>query len=322
MFICIAKYLPEKFAYINDNHYFCGVEFQIRLKMTKVISILNFKGGVAKTTTTYNLGVALWALGKRVLLIDTDAQCNLSGMLGFNQQSEDATLNEWLRTDDMQMPVYEQYPGLYYVPSSKALRDIESFLNSKVNREMFLYNKKLKPYLQPQQDGTYMFDYVLIDCSPKEGLMNNNNMSASDYVLIPAECSGFSLQGMQDLLFGINEIKENVNPKLDILGFLIIKYDKQTRISRAVSEFFDSNYGDKVFKTRIRKNVKFDETPLQYKGIFEHAPESNGAEDYMSLAEEITRCTRPENWQTMAMNAWSAEANEEQEQEENEENQE
>ena len=289
--------------------------------MTKVICLENYKGGVAKTTSAYNLAVAFWMLGKRVLLIDTDPQCNLSGMLGFNQQSGDPTLNEWLRTDGMAMPAYEKYPGLYYVPSSKALRDIESFLNSKVNREMFFYNKKLKPYLQPQQDGTYMFDYVLIDCSPKEGLMNNNNMSASDYVLIPAECSGFSLQGMQDLLFGINEIKENVNPKLDILGFLIIKYDKQTRISRAVSEFFDSNYGDKVFKTRIRKNVKFDETPLQYKGIFEHAPESNGAEDYMSLAEEITGCTRPENWQTMAMDAWS-EANEEQEQEENEENQE
>lgn len=289
--------------------------------MTKVICLENYKGGVAKTTSAYNLAVAFWMLGKRVLLIDTDPQCNLSGMLGFNQQSGDPTLNEWLRTDGMTMPAYEKYPGLYYVPSSKALRDIESFLNSKVNREMFFYNKKLKPYLQPQQDGTYMFDYVLIDCSPKEGLMNNNNMSASDYVLIPAECSGFSLQGMQDLLFGINEIKENVNPKLDILGFLIIKYDKQTRISRAVSEFFDSNYGDKVFKTRIRKNVKFDETPLQYKGIFEHAPESNGAEDYMSLAEEITGCTRPENWQTMAMDAWS-EANEEQEQEENEENQE
>jgi chromosome partitioning protein len=272
--------------------------------MTKVISILNFKGGVAKTTTTYNLGVALWALGKRVLLIDTDAQCNLSGMLGFNQSEGDATLNEWLRTDDMPMPIYEQYPGLLYVPSSKGLRDIESYLNGKVNREMFLYNKKLKPYLQPQQDGTYMFDYVLIDCSPKEGLMNNNNMSASDYVLIPAECSGFSLQGMQDLLFGISEIKENVNPRLEILGFLIIKYDKQTRISRAVSEFFDSRYGDKVFKTKIRKNVKFDETPLQYKGIFEHAPESNGAEDYMSLAEEITGCTRPSNWQSIALDAW------------------
>ncbi|MBM6866669.1 ParA family protein [Bacteroides caecigallinarum] len=289
--------------------------------MTKVICLENYKGGVAKTTSAYNLAVAFWMLGKRVLLIDTDPQCNLSGMLGFNQQSGDPTLNEWLRTDGMAMPAYEKYPGLYYVPSSKALRDIESFLNSKVNREMFFYNKKLKPYLQPQQDGTYMFDYVLIDCSPKEGLMNNNNMSASDYVLIPAECSGFSLQGMQDLLFGINEIKENVNPKLDILGFLIIKYDKQTRISRAVSEFFDSNYGDKVFNTKIRKNVKFDETPLQYKGIFEHAPESNGAEDYMSLAEEITGCTRPENWQTMAMDAW-AEANGEQEQEENEENQE
>lgn len=239
-----------------------------------------------------------------MLLIDTDAQCNLSGMLGFNQSEGDATLNEWLRTDDMPMPIYEQYPGLFYVPSSKGLRDIESYLNGKVNREMFLYNKKLKPYLQPQQDGTYMFDYVLIDCSPKEGLMNNNNMSASDYVLIPAECSGFSLQGMQDLLFGISEIKENVNPRLEILGFLIIKYDKQTRISRAVSEFFDSRYGDKVFKTKIRKNVKFDETPLQYKGIFEHAPESNGAEDYMSLAEEITGCTRPSNWQSIALDAW------------------
>lgn len=272
--------------------------------MTKVICLENYKGGVAKTTTAYNLGVALWVLGKRVLLIDTDAQCNLSCMLGFNQQSGDPTLNEWLRTDGMVMPAYEKYPGLFYVPSSKGLRDIESYLNGKVNREMFLYNKKLKPYLQPQQDGTYMFDYVLIDCSPKEGLMNNNNMSASDYVLIPAECSGFSLQGMQDLLFGISEIKENVNPRLEILGFLIIKYDKQTRISRAVSEFFDSRYGDKVFKTKIRKNVKFDETPLQYKGIFEHAPESNGAEDYMSLAEEITGCTRPSNWQSIALDAW------------------
>lgn len=275
--------------------------------MTKVICLENYKGGVAKTTSAYNLGVALWMLGKRVLLIDTDPQCNLSGMLGFNQQSGDPTLNEWLRTDGMAMPAYEKYPGLYYVPSSKALRDIESFINSKVNREMFFYNKKLKPYLQPQQDGTYIFDYVLIDCSPKEGLMNNNNMSASDYVLIPAECSGFSLQGMQDLLFGINEIKENVNPRLDILGFLIIKYDKQTRISRAVSEFFDSNYGDKVFKTKIRKNVKFDETPLQYKGIFEHAPDSNGAEDYMCLAEEITGCKRPDNWQSIAISAWNAE---------------
>lgn len=275
--------------------------------MTKVICLENYKGGVAKTTSAYNLGVALWMLGKRVLLIDTDPQCNLSGMLGFNQQSGDPTLNEWLRTDGMAMPAYEKYPGLYYVPSSKALRDIESFINSKVNREMFFYNKKLKPYLQPQQDGTYIFDYVLIDCSPKEGLMNNNNMSASDYVLIPAECSGFSLQGMQDLLFGINEIKENVNPRLDILGFLIIKYDRQTRISRAVSEFFDSNYGDKVFKTKIRKNVKFDETPLQYKGIFEHAPYSNGAEDYMCLAEEITGCKRPDNWQSIAISAWNAE---------------
>ena len=114
--------------------------------MTKVISILNFKGGVAKTTTTYNLGVALWLLGKRVLLIDTDAQCNLSGLIGFDQTSGDATVHEWLLNDSQAMPVYEQYPGLYYVPASKELRDIESYLMNKRSREKIL-NKKLTPCL-------------------------------------------------------------------------------------------------------------------------------------------------------------------------------
>lgn len=271
--------------------------------MTKTISILNFKGGVAKTTTTYNLGVALWLLGKRVLMIDTDAQCNLSGMIGFNQCEGDATVYEWLTRGDQDMPVYQQYPGLYYVPSSKDLRDIEPFLNNKISRETIL-RKKLSPYLQPDADGQYAFDYVLIDCSPKEGILNNNAMAASDHVLIPAECSGFSLQGMQDLLFAINEIKENVNPALSILGFLIIKYDKVTRISRQVTEFFETTYGTQVFRTRIRKNVKFDETPLRGMGIFEYAPEANGAEDYLSLAEEMTGCTRPDGWQQMAAEAW------------------
>lgn len=271
--------------------------------MSKVISILNFKGGVAKTTTTYNLGVALWLLGKRVLLIDTDAQCNLSGLIGFDQTEGDATVYEWLLNDNQKMPVYEQYPGLYYVPASKDLRDIESYLMNKRSRENVL-NKKLSACLAPLSDGSLPFDYVLIDCSPKEGIVNDNAMSASDYVIIPAECSGFSLQGMQNLLYAINDVKENLNPKLTILGFLMIKFDKSTRISKQVSEYFETAYGAQVFKTRIRKNVKFDETPLLHKGIFEHAPEANGAEDYLSLAEEITGDKRPEDWKNMAPDAW------------------
>ena len=272
--------------------------------MTKVISNLNYKGGVGKSTTTYNLGVALWILGKKVLLIDTDAQCNLSGLIGFNQTEGDATFYEWMTQDEQPMPVYEQYPGLYYVPASGELSGIESFLMNKRSREKVLA-KKLAPYLQKQADGSDTFDYVLIDCAPKDGIVNDNAMSASDYILIPTECSGFSLQGMQNLLFSIKDVKENLNEKLEILGFLLVKYDRQTRISKQVTEYFNTNYKDKVFQTKIRKNIKFDESPLAHQGIFEYAPEANGAEDYMQLAEEITGCQRPENWRGMALEAWN-----------------
>lgn len=271
--------------------------------MTKVICIVNFKGGVAKSTTTYNLGVALWTLGKRVLLIDTDAQCNLSGLIGFDHTEGDATFYEWMINDDQPMPIYEQYPGLFYIPASGELSNIESYLMNRRNREKVLA-KKIQPYLQPLPDGTSRFDYVLIDCAPKDGIVNDNAMSASDYVLIPTECSGFSLQGMQNLLFSINDVKENLNEKLDILGFLIVKYDKQTRISKKVTEYFERNYQAKVFTTKIRRNVKFDETPLANQGIFEYSPEANGAEDYMCLAEEITGEQRPGNWQSKALSAW------------------
>ena len=264
--------------------------------MAITMSILNSKGGVAKTTTCYNLGVSLWNLGKRVLLIDTDAQCNLTGLIGFDPTEGDSTIYEWLIDDEKNIPIYELYPGLFYIPSSKKMRDIESLLMNKRAREMVL-EKKIS-FIKEK------FDYVLIDCSPKEGLINDNAMCASDYVLIPTECSGFSLQGMQNLLLSISDIKENLNGKLDILGFLLTKYDRNTRISKQVTEYFEEAFQGKVFKTKIRKNIKFDETPLRHKGIFEYSPDCNGAEDYMTLGEEITGELRPENWKERAANAW------------------
>lgn len=271
--------------------------------MTKVIAVLNYKGGVGKSTTTYNLGVALWILGKKVLLIDTDAQCNLSGLIGFDQTAGDSTFYEWMKDDDVNMPIYALYDGLSYVPASKTLSTLEGALIGKRNRERIL-SKKLSAYLQPNEDGNYIFDYILIDCAPKDGVVNDNAMSASDYVLIPTECSGFSLQGMQNLLFSIQDIHDNINDKLDILGFLMVKYDRQTRISKQITEYFSDHFSNKMFKTRIRKNIKFDESPLVNQGIFEYAPDSNGAEDYMSLAEEITGAKRPSDWRDRAVKAW------------------
>ena len=267
--------------------------------MATVISNLNFKGGVGKTTTTINLATALWIMGKRVLMIDTDPQCNLTNLVGFDQTENDSTIYEWITQDDCSIPVYEHYKGFCFIPAHKKLRDIEIDLMKRKNRERILTKK-----LSLIKDN---FDYILIDCAPKDGIVNDNAMSASDSVLIPAECSGFSLQGMQDLLDSIQDVKENINEKLDILGFLVIKYEKNTRISKQTLEYFNHAYPGKIFQTKIRRNVKFDETPLRHKSIFEHSIDANGAEDYISLAEEITGETRPEEWKEKILSAWLGE---------------
>ena len=160
----------------------------------------------------------------------------------------------------------------------------------------------LKRKLKPLQEK---FDYILIDCSPKESIINFNAMVVSNRVLVPIDSSSFSLKGMQTLIDSINEVKDDeFNEDLDVLGFLPVRYDRNTRISKSVIEYFESQFPEKVFKTKIRKSVRFDESPLRHKTIFEHDPDSNGAEDYMSLAEEITGEKRPEDWKKRALEAW------------------
>lgn len=262
--------------------------------MTKIISFLNHKGGVAKTTTCANLATALWILGKKVLVIDTDQQCNLSGVLGFSQKEGDPTLSDWLK-EPVPAPVYIRYEGLDYIPASKALRNMEAELLNKRSRETILARKL------DQVKNEY--DYVVIDCAPGDSVLNDNALSASDAVIIPTECSGFSLQGMQNLLLAIHEIQSEINPNLSIEGYLLVKYDKQTRIAKEVSRYFEKQSEVPTMKTKIRKCVKFDESPLGHQTIFEYAPESNGAEDYMRLAEEMTGAKRPKNWKTVARKA-------------------
>ena len=277
--------------------------------MATILSILNYKGGVAKTTTTANLGTALWILGKRVLLIDTDPQCDLTFLLGFDGAAGDETFNEWFmrQNDEGTLPIYSRYSAidnkydgkecLYYIPSSRELRDADMVLAARKARERIL-KRKLKPLQE-------MFDYILIDCSPKESIINYNAMVVSNRVLVPIDCSSFSLKGMQTLIDSIDEVKnDEFNEDLDILGFLPVRYDRNTRISKSVIEYFENQFPEKVFATKIRKSVRFDESPLKHKTIFEHDPEGNGAADYMSLAEEITGEKRPEDWMNRAMEAW------------------
>lgn len=272
--------------------------------MAIVLCVLNYKGGVAKTTTAANLGTALWILGKKVLLVDTDPQCDLTFLLGFDASAGDETFNEWFMSQDesAKTPVYCRYEldrdaCLYYIPSSRGLRDADMMLAARKSRERILRRK-----LKSIQDA---FDYILIDCSPKESIVNFNALVACDNILVPIDCSSFSLKGMQTLMDSIREVKEDdFNDNLDILGFLPVRYDKNTRISKSVIEYFETQFPDKVFKTRIRKSVRFDESPLKHKTVFEYDPEGNGAEDYMSLAEEITGEVRPQDWKGRALDAW------------------
>ncbi|MDO5483240.1 MAG: ParA family protein [Bacteroidaceae bacterium] len=262
--------------------------------MAKIISFLNHKGGVAKTTTCANLATALWILGNKVLIIDTDQQCNLSGVLGFSQKEGDPTLSDWLK-EPVSPPIYIRYDGLEYIPASKALRNMEAELLNKRSRETILARK-----LEQVKNE---YDYIVIDCAPGDSVLNDNALSASDAVIIPTECSGFSLQGMQNLLLAIKEIQQEINPELKIEGYLLVKYDKQTKIAKEVSKYFERQQEVPTLQTKIRKCVKFDESPLGHQTIFEYAPESNGAEDYMRLAEELTGCKRPKNWKTVARKA-------------------
>lgn len=271
--------------------------------MAKVITVLNYKGGAGKTTTVANLGTALWLLRKRVLLIDTDVQCNLSLLLGFRNNDSNGnllpTVNEWLTDHPDGFKVYERYPGLYYIPGRK---------DPKINLERELSNEYhgediLKEHLNDIKD---MFDYILIDCSFLANMINKNALIASDSILIPCETASFSFQGLDQLYSEYLKTKKRANKDLQIEGILYTKYLKGTRFAKKMEQYMNDSeeFGPYIMKTKIRKCNRFDESPIENKSVFEKEVKSNGAEDYLSLAEELTGDKRPDNWKEIILKAW------------------
>lgn len=256
--------------------------------MSKTIAILNFKGGVAKTTTTLNTGVALWMMGQKVLLVDADAQCNLTRHLGFDQEKDDATLFNWMQDNTIDPPVYTKYDGLHYIPAGRNLLDIESQLLNKRNREHVLRERLevIKDY----------FDYIIVDCSPHEGVLNDNVMTASDGVIIPIECSTYAIDGLVDITKAIQETQQYSNKNLELLGLLITRYVKSLRISREVKRSLEDNYGEKLFRIHITENVKVKESPMECRSIFEYEPVCQAAEDYFRFAEDLIGRKHDPKW--------------------------
>ena len=220
----------------------------------KVVAMCNQKGGVGKTTSTINLGAALAECGRRVLLVEP--RVSLDNVL-----------------------MHTRVKNLDLVPSNIDLSAAEIQLVNEVGREQTL-SRALHPVLD-------RYDYVLIDCQPSLGLLTVNGLACSDGVIIPTECEFFSLRGLALLTDTVEKVRDRLNPKLDISGILITRYDPRTVNSREVMARVVERFGDLVFDTVISRTVRFPETSVAGEPITSWAPKSGGAAAYRSLAREV-----------------------------------
>ncbi len=249
--------------------------------MAKVITIVNQKGGVGKTTTAVNLAAGLAVLEKRTLLIDFDPQGNASSGVGIEKDKVEFQVYDALigRVPIEKTILPTATDNLFCVPGNINLTGAEIELVHEFARE-----HKLKEALQPILSS---FDFILIDCPPSLGLLTVNAMTASTEVLVPIQCEYYALEGVSQLLTTIRLIQKNLNPNLGIIGILLTMFDKRVNLSTQVAKEVHRYFKEKVFRTIIPRNVKLTEAPSFGKPIFLYDIRSPGAMSYLNLANEV-----------------------------------
>ena len=251
----------------------------------RVISVVNQKGGVGKTTTAINLGAALAETGRRVLLIDFDSQASMTTGLGI----KGAALREqygsiWYLLNDSEAKLEDfilksTVPGLDFIRGHEDLAAAEAAFVSEIAKE-----HKLRKLLAPVLDR---YDVVLIDCSPSLGTLTVNALTASNGVIIPMECEYFAVLGLSLVKKTIQKIQENTNPELKIYGILATMFEKKTGHSREVLELIDKEFPDEVFDTIISRTVRFSESTVAGQPVTVYASSSTGSAAYRRLAREL-----------------------------------
>ena len=248
----------------------------------RVISLVNQKGGVGKTTTTINLGAGLLKAGKRVLLIDLDPQASLTYSLGIRPELDESlkTMYSVIKgTTELKDAIITHDNGLHIAPSHLDLSSMELELTSQAGRELIL-KEALRPVLKD-------YDYILIDCSPSLGILTLNALVASREVFIPLQTEYLAMQGMSKLMETLAIVKQRLNHDIEFTGIIGTMYDGRKTLPREVIETIRSHFKDMLFKTLIRSNVSLAEAPSYGQDIISYRPDSYGAEDYQALAKEV-----------------------------------
>jgi chromosome partitioning protein len=249
----------------------------------KVVSIVNQKGGVGKTTSAINTAACLVALGYKILVLDFDPQNNLSSGLGVNESLRDKNLyNIILNNYHLNECILNtKIKYLDIIPSKMDLAAFELDIASKKERE-FLLAETIKQIKNK-------YDYILIDCPPSLGLLTVNALVASDYILVPVQCEYFALEGLSFLLETAETIKCNFNNKLKILGILLTMYDKRNKLTEQIESDVRGCLGDLVFKTVIPRNVKIAECVSFGSPVINYDRACNGSVAYINFVEEMVK---------------------------------
>ncbi|MCC8483798.1 MAG: AAA family ATPase [Rickettsia endosymbiont of Labidopullus appendiculatus] len=249
--------------------------------MTKIVAVVNQKGGVAKSTTTVNLSTALSVMGKKILVIDLDPQGNSSTGFGISQQDRKVTIYQVLigsKTIEEAI-IQTSIPNLQLITANTNLSGAEIDLLSIQKREYLLSNLLNKLVNK--------YDYIIIDCPPSLNLLTVNALVACDYVLIPMQCDFYSLEGLSHLLKTIEIVEKNLNPKIKIAGILFTMYDKRNRLTEQVENDVRKCLGRLVFKTVIPRNVKLSEAPSHGQPAIIYDHKCTGSIAYIELTKEI-----------------------------------
>lgn len=248
---------------------------------TKILAIINQKGGVGKSTTAVNLAAALGHMGKEVLIVDLDPQGNATSGYGIDKRSINSCVYDVLLgnapVEDVILARVNE--GVDVLPSTINLAGAEVELVNEMARE-----NRLKNALGSLRG---LYDYILIDCPPSLGLLTINALVASDKLLIPIQCEFYALEGVTKLLDSMNRVKAILNPGLDIYGIVMTMYDARTNLSNQVVEEVRSFFGPVVFETLIPRTVKLSEAPSYGQPISDYAPDNKGAKAYDDLAREV-----------------------------------